>query len=206
MEDNDDAKFTIEGNPGQNNTFIRIGTAYNVNPNATKVENTFIIGSREEGDKAIGEATGLKPAGKKLGEMTIREMLAQGLIDTGNIQKEIMNYVSCIRPYVKDEMDKLYMQLWTRILDHEAFKIDLYDPGKQPSKFNRNLVANIFHYLDGKGFYKDSYNSSAMTRALEGDDQHAIRKALRFDPDEKYIKVIDQLIKELCLTTSPRLQ
>ena len=29
---NDDAKFKIEGNPGQNNVFINIGTAYNVNP------------------------------------------------------------------------------------------------------------------------------------------------------------------------------
>ena len=196
-KETDEAKFIIEGDPGQNNTFIKIGTAYNVNPKATKVENTFIIGSRKEGEKAIGEAMGSMPPGKKLGEMTLREMLAQGLIDTGNIQKEIMNYVSCIRPYVKDENDKLYMKLWARILEHETFKTDLYDPGKQPCKFNRNLVANIFHYLDCKHFYKAEYNQSEMTRALEGDDQHAIRKALRFDPEEKYIKVIDEIIEKL---------
>ena len=67
----------------------------------------------------------------------------------------------------------------------------------QGTNFNRNLVANIIHYLDSKKFYKDQYNSSKMARALEGNDQHPVRKALRFDPDEKYCKVIDQFIKDL---------
>ena len=75
-KESNDAKFTIEGNPGQNNTFINIGTAYNVNPNATKVENTFIIGSREEGNTAMAEAMG----GKKISQMTLREMLKKGMV------------------------------------------------------------------------------------------------------------------------------
>ncbi len=190
----DEAKFTIEGNPGTGNTFINIKTAYNVNPNATKVENTFIIGSREEGEKAVVEATG----GKKIGQMTLREMLKKDMIDTGNIQKEILNYVSCIRPKLKGTMDKKYETLWATIVEHEAFAIDLYDPGKQQCTFNRNLVANIIYYLDGKGFYEEPYSAAAMTRALEGgEDQHPVRSALGKDPEEKYCKVVDELLKEL---------
>ena len=189
----DEAKFTIEGNPGTGNTFINIGTAYNVNPNATKVENTFIIGSREEGDKAVAEATG----GKKIGQMTLREMLKKDMIDTGNIQKEILNYVSCIRPKLKANIDNRYEHLWARVVEHEAFSIELYDPGKQQCTFNRNLVANIIHYLDGKGFYEEPYSAAAMTRALQnGEDQHPVRSHLGKDPDEKYCKVVDEILEE----------
>ena len=182
----------IEGNPGTGNTFINIGTAYNVNPNATKVENTFIIGSREEGEKAMEET-----AGKKLGAMTLREMLKKDMIDTGNIQKEILNYVSCIRSKLKAEMDKRYEHLWAKIVEHEAFAVDLYDPGKQQCTFNRNLVANIIHYLDSKGFYEEPYSAAAMTRALEaGEDQHPVRRALGQDPEPKFCEVVDEILNE----------
>lgn len=197
-KDKNDTKFTIEGNPGQGNTFINIGTAYNVNPIATKVENTFNIGSREEGNAAIAEAMGCKPEGKKLAAMTLREMLKNDLIDTGNIQKEILNYVSCIRPKLKKGLDKRYEALWATIVEHEVFAVDLYDPGKQRCTFNRNLVANIIHYLDSKGFYEEPYSAAAMTRALEaGEDQHPVRSALGKDPDAKYTKVVDEILKEL---------
>ena len=193
-KDNNEATFRIEGNPGQNNTFINIGTAYNVNPNATKVENTFNIGTREEGDRAIAEATG----GKKIGQMNLREMLKKGMIDKGNIQKEILNYVSQIRHKLKAEMDKRYEHLWARIVEHEAFAVDLYDPGKQQCTFNRNLVANIIHYLDSKGFYEEPYSAAAMTRALEvGEDQHPVRSALGKDPDEKCCEVVDEILSGL---------
>lgn len=192
----DEAKFTIEGNPGQNNTFIHIGTAYNVNPNAKEVHNTFNIYSHEESEAAVKEATGTKPGDKKLGNMTLRDMLKEDYIDTGNIQKLIMNYVSRIRPYVKDEMDKLYIYLWTVILDHEVFKVELYDPGKQKCHFNRNLVGNIMHYLDGKGFYKKPYNQSEMTRAVEGDADNPVRKGFREYPDKRFCAVVDTIIKE----------
>lgn len=197
-KDNNEATFKIEGNPGQNNTFINIGTAYNVNPNATTVENTFIIGTREEGDRAMAESMGGKPDGKKLGAMTVREMLRKDMIDTGNIQKEILNYVSSIRPKLKKEQDKKYVALWASIVEHEAFAVDLYDPGKQQCTFNRNLVANIIHYLANKGFYEEAYSAAAMTRALEGgDDQHPVRSALGKDPEVKYSKIIDGILEEL---------
>ena len=192
--DNNEATFKIEGNPGQNNTFISIGTAYNVNPNATKVENTFVIGSREERDAAMAEATG----GKKIGNMTLREMLKKGLIDKTNIRKEILLYVSCIRSKLKGTMDKKYEALWGKIVEHEAFAIELYDPGKQQCAFNRNLVGNIIHYLDSKGFYEEPYSAAAMTRALEnGDDQQSVRSALGKDLDSKYTKVVDEILEEL---------
>ena len=197
-KDNNEAKFKIEGDPGQNNTFINIGTAYNVNPNATEVHNTFNIGTREEGDKAIAEAMGGKSDGKKLGAMTLREMLKNDLIDTGHIQKEILNYVSCIRTKLKKEQDKRYVALWATIVEHEAFAVDLYDPGKQQCTFNRNLVANIIHYLDSKGFYEKPYSAAAMTRALEdGEDQHPVRSALGKDPEPKYCQVVDEILKEM---------
>ena len=88
------------------------------------------------------------------------------------------------------------MHLWAVILDHEAFKVDLYDPGKQDCKFNRNLVANIMHYLDSKGFYKKPYNQSEMTRAVEGDADNPVRKGFREDLDKKYRPVVDAIIKE----------
>ena len=197
-KDNNNAKFAIEGNPGQHNMFINIGTAYNVNPNATTVENTFVFGSREEGNAAIAEAMGGRPDGKKLGAMTLREMLKNDLIDTGNIQKDILSYISRIRPKLKGAMDKKYETLWAIIVEHETFSVDLYDPGKQPCISNRNLVANIIHYLDSKGFYEEPYSAAAMTRAREkGDDQHPVRRALGMDPESKYCKVVDEILEEL---------
>ena len=89
-KNNNEAKFNIEGNPGTGNTFIHIGTAYNVNPNATTVHNTFNITTGADGESVLREDNDGKP-GKKLGERTIREMLKDDLIDTGNMQKEILN-------------------------------------------------------------------------------------------------------------------
>ena len=104
-KEKEEEKFIIEGNPGQGNTFVKIGHVENYNPNATTVTTTITnihyYGVREE------EGSSANPGDKKLGNMTVRDMLKAGYINTGNIQKLIMNYVSCIRPYVKDSMDKL---------------------------------------------------------------------------------------------------
>lgn len=197
-KESNEAKFTIEGNPGTGNTFINIGTAYNVNPNATKVENVFNMGLRDDCNAAVAEAMGGMAGGKKLGAMTLREMLRNDLIDTGTIQKEILNYVSRIRSKLKKDMDKRFETLWSAIVVHDAFAIDLYDPGKQQCTFNRNLVANIIHYLDSKGFYEGQYSAAAMTRALEaGEDQHPVRSALGKEPDTRYRKVVDDILEDI---------
>ena len=197
-KENDEVKFTVEGNPGQGNTFIHIGTAYNVNPAAKTVENTFNIYSSEEGEKAKTEAMGsTNPEGKKLSNMTYRQMLKDDLIDTGNMQRDIVNYVSCILTFVKKDMEKIYLRLWARIIEHEAFAVDLYDPGKQKCKFNRNLIGNIIHYLDSKKFYRVDYNQSEFAFALEHNKNSPVRGALRFDPDLKYMEVVDAILEEL---------
>ena len=200
---NDDAKFKIEGNPGQNNVFINIGTAYNVNPNATAVNNTFNISSHEEGDKAMAEALHNTTSHKYLKNMSLRNMLKEGMVDLKNIQKDILEYVCRVRPYIKSEYINSYLQLWKRIVEHEAFKVDLYDPGKQRCNFNRNLVANILFYLDKKKYYsyirfdRKDYCASELARVLEGDEQNSVRQALGTDLDIKYSSVIDELIEDL---------
>ena len=128
-KEKNEEKFVIEGNPGTGNTFVKIGHVDHYNPSATSattnITNNYYYGKGE--DEAGENSVSSKPGDKKLGNMTFREMLKAGYVDTGNIQLLIMNYVSCIRPYVKDEKDKLFMHLWAVIMDHEAFKIELYD-------------------------------------------------------------------------------
>lgn len=189
--ENNEQKFVIEGNPGQGITFIRIGHVENYNPNATTVTTTITNNyyTRKEGDGSWS-----RPADRKLGNMTLREMLEAGYVDTANIQPLIMNYVSSIRPFVKDSMDKLFMHLWADILEHDAFRTDFYDPGKQDCKFNRNLVGSIMHYLDGKGFYSEPYNQSRMTRAVEGDADNPVRKGFGGYPDQRLCDVVDDII------------
>ncbi len=188
-------KFVIKGNPGQGNTFVKIGHVENYNPHATSVT-TNITNNHYYGKHGVDG--GVERSGdRKLGNMTLREMLQGGYVDTGNIRKLVMNYVSCIRPFVKEELDKLYMQFWTCIMEHDAFKVDLYDPGKQNCSFNRNLVANVMHYLDDKGFYKRPYNQSEMARAVEGDADSPVRKGFREYPDKKYCDALDSIIREI---------
>ncbi len=191
-KENNEEKLVIEGDPGQGNTFVRIGHVENYNPNATTV-NITITNNNYYGRKE-GDGSWSKPADRKLGNMTLRDMLKAGYVDTTNIRPLIMNYVSCIRPLVKESMDKLFMHLWAGILEHDAFKTDLYDPGKQDCKFNRNLVGSIMHYLDGKGFYREPYNQSRMARAVEGDAEHPVRKGFGGYLDNRYCDVVDDII------------
>lgn len=178
--------FKIEGDPGQNNTFVNIGHVENYNPNATTVNNTY-YGTRE----GRGHSEPEKP-----NSSAIRSMLEKDLIDKTPIREKILNYVSCIRPYLAEKWMQSYMKFWEGLIDLDVMSIDLYDHGKQQhTNFNRDLVANIIHYLDSKGFYKKQYNSSEMTRALEGDADHPVRRALRNDPDTKYCDAIDSFLK-----------
>ena len=74
---------------------INIQTAYNVNPAATKVENTFIIGSNKEGKRAMAEAVG--------GGMKPETWNQKPGVDTNAIRPEILKYVSRILPLLHDE-------------------------------------------------------------------------------------------------------
>ena len=181
---NDDDKFIIEGNPGTGNTFIKIGTAYNVNPNAKEVKNTFIIGSRAESRKAMVEATGGKDH-----------------IDPKVLRPEILKYVSRVLPLLHDQAKGYFMRLWDDILSLPEVEERIYNPGNQKGTyFNRDLVANILYHLRAykiyKEVYRDDYNGAALCKALEGDRDHSVKHALREEPPLDVRKAVDRLLKE----------
>ncbi|MCR4847820.1 MAG: hypothetical protein K5920_03080 [Bacteroidales bacterium] len=184
--DKDEVKFTIEGNPGQGNTFINIGTAYNVNPNATKVENTFILGGGKEADADLKESQGRKPKEN---------------VDIAPIRTEILRYVSRVRPLLVDDAKCSFMTMWEDVLRLPEVEDKVYNSGKQVgTNFNRDLVANILYHLRMrkiyKVVYKDNYNGAAMAEALEGDKEHAVKHALRDEPSADICEAIDAMLKK----------
>lgn len=199
---NDDEKFIIEGNPGTGNTFIKIGTAYNVNPNAKEVKNTFIMGDGKEAAKAIAEATGQTPLSGSASHSPFDRMREpEESIDITPIRTEILNYVSRVRPLLTDEAKSTFMKMWEDILALPSVESKVYKPGKQwGTNFHRDLVANILYYLRTrkiyKVVYKDNYNGAAMCEALEGDRDHSVKHALREDPPMDVREAIDKLLKE----------
>lgn len=198
---NDDEKFIIEGNPGTGNTFIKIGTAYNVNPNAKEVKNTFIIGDKKAAAQTIAEATDSdssksdpKPRFARLGE-------PEENIDITPIRTEILNYVSRVRRLLTDEAKSTNMKMWEDILDLPEVACKVYKPGKQwGTNFHRDLVANILYHLRTrkiyKVVYKDNYNGAAMCEALEGDRDHSVKHALRDEPPVDVREAVDKLLAE----------
>ena len=187
----DDDKFIIEGNPGTGNTFIKIGTAYNVNPNATKVENTFILGNGKDAAAAVKEAVGAKP-----NSPFDRMREPEENIDITPIRTEILNYVSRVRPLLKDEAKSTFMKMWEDKLALPEVESKVFKPGNQwGTNFNRDLVANILYYLRNRKIYavvyKDNYNGAAMCEALEGDKDHSVKHALREDPAKDVREAID---------------
>lgn len=195
MEKEDD-KFIIEGNPGSGNTFIKIGTAYNVNPNATEVHNTFIIGAKE-GKDAIAEATKNTTPST---DATLYKGEPEEKTDCTPIRTEILNYVSRVRPLLIDEAKSDYMKVWEDILDLREVEAVVYRPGKQKgTNFNRDLVANILYYLRRwkiyRVVYKQDYNGAALAEALEQDKEHSVKHALRDDPQQNIQEAITAMMK-----------
>lgn len=180
--------INIKGNPGTGNTFqeIHIGTVGNYNPNATTIINHY--GTRGEGEA---------PAKKKKRSDSVHDMLEQDNISTESIRAEILSYVSCLRPHVVQDKRDQFMKLWDSILSLPEVEKDLYDPGKQQNtNFNRNLVANIIHYLHYFGFYDTLYNAASLTYALEADKDHPVRRALGQYPSYEVADAVKKLVKE----------
>lgn len=176
----------IEGNPGTGNTFqeINIGSVQNYNPNATTIINY-------NGSQDVVEAA----ARRKGGRQTMKAMLDADLIDTAPIRKEIMNYVSCIRPMVHEEKKDVFMKLWDDILNLPEVEAEVYNPGKQQgTNFNRKLVAGILHQLDSRHFYAKPYNAKAMAEALENDWEHPVRRELAGYPSDGIQEAIKKLL------------
>ena len=105
------------------------------------------------------------------------------IADKSAIRAEILAYVNKLRRYVNDEWKNRYTKIWEEIIDLEIIAQMVYTPGKQQgTDFNRNLVANIIHFLYSQKVYKEAYNASTMATALEGDKDHSVRAALGKDP------------------------
>ena len=173
----------IEGDPGTHNVFqeVKIGSVqhYNYNPNLTTVINYNGKTPYVSSSKAT------------------EQMLGQNVINKEATCKEVLNYVSCSRPFVRDGWKDRYMQLWEDILSLKEVDDRLYDMGKQQgTNFNRKLVAAILHFLDSQKVYRDPFNAKAMAVALEGDWEHSVRRELAGELPDDIKAAIKQLIKD----------
>lgn len=169
--------INIKGNPGTGNTFqeVHIGTVQNYNPNATTVINY------NYGDKP-------KAMSSPDNNMTDDER--------EHLKSEIMTYLSRIKQYVANEWKNRYETTWRSVLDIPEVKSIVFSPGKQKDTlFNRNLVANIIYIMCNAGFYTDT-NATALTIALEGNNEHSVRGQLAKEPaDELLVKHVKDLLQ-----------
>ena len=204
-----DVDFKIDGDAGHDNVFVKIGTAYNVNPTATEVKNTFIIGSNGEAQAAIKEALGGQPnefvpkeEQKKDVSKSIYEQMKEPEeeIDCTPIRTEILNYVSRVRPLVHPDKKDRFMKMWKGILELDAVKPIIYKTGKQKkTNFNRKLICNILHHLDTRRMYKDPYKASDFAKALEGEYESSVRGELGKFPSENMCAEINKYMDSLGL-------
>lgn len=175
---------------------INIDKAYNVNPAATVVNNTFNINSGKEAAAAVKEALGTK---SKSPFATIHE--TEENIDCTPIRTEILNYVSRVRPLLTDEAKSTYMKMWEDILALPEVANKVYKSGKQwGTNFNRDLVANILYHLRANKIYavvyRDNYNGAKMAEYLEGNKEHSVKHALRDEPPMDVREAVDKLLQE----------
>lgn len=104
-------------------------------------------------------------------------------IEKQAIRTEILAYVSKLRPFLNDDWKSRYQKIWEELLSLDIIDSSVYVIGRQKdTNFNRNLVANIIHFLDSQKAYKNDYSASAMAIALEGTAEHSVRGALGKDP------------------------
>ena len=161
-------EINIKGSPGTGNSFteVKIQNVESYNPNATSVTVNHNYYSDKKGSVGTAED--------------------KDVIDPAPIREEIINYVSRVRPLLKDEWKSGYIKMWNGILDLDAISGEVYKVGKQQgTNFNRALVANILHYLDSRQIYREPYSSTKMAVALEHDKDHSVRGHLAKDPSEE---------------------
>lgn len=185
--------FTMHGDAGEGNTIVNmnIKKAYNVNPTAKVVNNTFNIYGDKEGKDAIEEAMDGGTSNSKLFPREPEEN-----IDCSVIRTEILNYVSCIRPLVAPDKKDKYMKMWEGILELDAVKSFIYKTGKQKeTNFNRKLIANIIHHLDSRRMYANPYKASDFAMALEGNSEKSVRGELGKFPSDHICAEIDKYLE-----------
>lgn len=156
----------IEGNPGTGNHFtdIHIQHVETYAPNATTVINNHY------GDKKPLRQPS-DAAGKEVERLRCRS--------------EIMQYVDNLRPFVASPWKNRYESIWQDIMDIPEVAAAIYDPGRQKDTvFNRNLVANIIYIMYSNDVLTEK-NATSLTKALEGNKDHAVRAQLVKEPDDR---------------------
>lgn len=178
-------------NPGQNNTFTEVNFGSNSQylPNVTELT---IINNGVSEDKTTSMPA--KEAAKSPFERVAEPDPNK---DLTSVKTAIKNYVSRIAPKLKPEWMQGWERFWQGLLELDVIEKDICDITKQQgTTFNRIFICKIIHHLDRRGFYKDSYNASAMTVALEDDKDHSIRThGLNWYPDDEVCKRIDGYIE-----------
>ena len=169
--------FDKNFNPGQNNTYQE----YNFGPNSQNMPNSVNATINNYGTRAS--------AGKTESALVpVKDLMV--------VKTAVINYIHCISVLLNPDWIRDWERFWAGLLSLNVIEKDICDTTKQQgTTFNRMLVCKVIHYLDSKGFYKDSYNAAAMTRLLEGDDQHTIRThGLNLYPDDAVCRSIDRYI------------
>lgn len=183
-------------NPGQNNTYTEVNFGPNLQylPNVTEL--TIVNGGTLEDKKQCTPKT--EGATNSLFKCMDEPDSNKDLTAT---KSAVLNYVSRIAHMLKPEKMQGWERFWKGLLDIEIIEKDICKISKQQgTTFNRILICEIIHHLDRRGFYKDPYNASAMTRVLEGDDKHSIRThGLNWYPNENICKHLDNYIEEFKL-------
>lgn len=172
--------FRIEGEPGQNNTFINIGTVQNFNPNATTVINNN-YGTR--------------------GEMSAPNSDIASVSDKSVVRQEILSYVEKTLPFVNHKWKDKYMDIWNDILDLPEVDAVIYNRGhQQDTIFNRKELCHIIHYVgfeayDGCGIF-ENYNATHIANCFRDGKEKSTRPELGYNPSMPIRKAIDTIIKK----------
>ena len=116
------------------------------------------------------------------------------------VRESLMDYVGRLMPVVSTGYRDQFTKIWQEILEQEAVSKVVYNKGSQKGTlFNRNLVANIIHYLDSRGLYKADSNDSTMAIALECNKDHSVRGALAKDPAADIVSRLDRYMETFTL-------
>lgn len=184
-------KFDKDFNPGTNNTYNEVNMGNNsiYVPGVTNL--TIVNGGKPE-DKVESE-----PKASLYDRM--REPDENK--DLTVAKRAILNYTSRIASMLKPEWMQGWERFWTGLLGLDVIENDICDITKQQgTTFNRMFICKIIHHLSRRDFFKETYNASAMTRALEGDSDHSIRThGLNLFPDDDVCKRIDSYIEDFKL-------
>ena len=116
---------------------------------------------------------------------------------THGAKSNIMEYVSRLKPLVKDDFQKEYDEFWMQILELEEVKQQVYNKGKQQdTTFNRNLVARMIHQI-GDRVYIVGINDQQYAEYLEPGrgKNHSVRQQLGLKPEAPIKKAIERFLE-----------